>query len=166
MPALIMDSPRTWRAKILVAAAAGVEGEIVLDALLRQNGAARGHVAHDGDAYPPGAPAPPAPPGGRMRVRRDGAALARALFDISGLLQMAEMEMHGGGGFEPHRLANLPHGGRVSLLPHAGGNVLVNLPLHFGKLPHHQTPFLRDRPGTGIRLRRPPGSAAVLFSAV
>ena len=71
MPAFSMDSPRTRRAKILAGPAAGVKGQIVLDALLRQDGAAGGHVAHHRhlvlllDGLPQG----------------DGPALAGALFD-------------------------------------------------------------------------------------
>ena len=86
MPALSMDSPRT-RSKILAAVAACVEGQVVLDALLRQNGAAGRHIAHHWDLI--------------FRLRRfpqrDGAALAGALFNDACLLKPFEVKMDCGG---------------------------------------------------------------------
>ena len=83
---------------------AGIERQVILDALLRQNRAAGGDVADDGHAAArrklvsrflrPHR-------GGRRFLRllfeRDGAALARALLNEPHLLQVLDMEVDRGG---------------------------------------------------------------------
>ena len=117
----------------------GIERQVILDALLRQDRAAGGDVADDGHATARGKlisrflrPHR----GGRCFLRllfeRDGAALARALFDESHLLQMLDVEMDGGGRLEPQRLADLAHGGRIAVQSDALFNVIVHALLHSG----------------------------------
>ena len=73
--------------KILPGPTGGIEGQIVLDTLLRQNGAAGRHIAHHWDLI--------------FRLRRfpqrDGAALAGALFNDACLLKPFEVKMDCGG---------------------------------------------------------------------
>ena len=119
--------------KILPGPAAGVKGQIVLDALLCQDRAAGRHVAHHRHLV--------FLPGGRPQ--RDGPALAGPLFDHAGLLQLLEMKVDGRGRPQPDGLSDLPHGGGIALLPDTGGNVFVDLLLHLCQFLHTRPTFAR-----------------------
>ena len=112
--------------------AAGVKGEIVLDMLLRQYGRAGRHAAHHRDLIRRG-----------LHLRRAGAAADRdgpglplRLGDESGGLQPLQMKMHRGGGFQPHRLPNLPHRRGIAMVLLEGDDIVVNLLLLVGELLH------------------------------
>lgn len=49
--------------------------------------------------------------------------------------------MDGGGRLQPHRLADLPHGGRIALTLYRLGNIVVDPLLHFRHLRHSHAPF-------------------------
>ena len=90
--------------EILVIVPAGVERQVVLNALLRQNRAAGGDIADDGHAAARGrltALIRLLHGGGgrllRLLFERDGAALARALLNEPHLLQVLDMEVDRGG---------------------------------------------------------------------
>ena len=48
----------------------------------------------------------------------------------------AEMEVDRGGGFEPHRITDLPYRRGISLFLDEGGNVVIDLLLHSGQFLH------------------------------
>ena len=130
----------------------GVKGQVVLDALLRQNRRTGSHRTHDGNAahrrlrllrY-----------GGRrggragtlQRGQRQSAALSGALGQNAQLLHVLQMKVNGGRGAQTHSLADLPHRGGISLLPCGLRDVIVDLLLHFGQLCHVDAPFFRRKP--------------------
>ena len=115
--------------EILPLPASGVKGKVVLDALLRQDGASRGHVAHNGH---------PVLGSGKLG-QGDGPALPGALGDDPGLLQVLQVEMDGGGGFQSHCVTDFPDGGRIALGLDAGDNVVIDLLLHMGEIRHNRT---------------------------
>ena len=125
------------QSKICAAVAAHVEGQVVLDALLGQNGRAGGHIAHDGHPVHPFLPFSKGRglPFVHRRVlqiaqRPDGAAFAGAFFDIALVGQIFQVEVNGGRRFQAHRIADLAHGRRISLLFDALNDVAVDLHLH------------------------------------
>jgi hypothetical protein len=67
---------------------------------------------------------------------RDGAGFSRAFVNDARFLQRLHVKMDGRGGFQPHRLSDLPDGGGISLLLHTIHQILVDFPLHPGKLFH------------------------------
>ena len=79
---------------------------------------------------------------GLRRLRqRQGAAFAGPLCQHAHLLHVLQMEVDGGGRFQPHRLADLPHGGRVPLPLQGLRNGVVYLLLHLCHLDHVAAPF-------------------------
>ena len=136
--------PAHAQGKILLVVSAGVKGQIILDALLRQDRAARRDVAEDrhltareltllagGNAHRRGFGC-----GRSVLLERNGAALAGALVDQPELLQVLDVEMHRRRGLEPQRLSDLAHGGGISLLPDGTHDKIIDLLLHFGQLFH------------------------------
>ena len=120
----------------------GVEGDIIVNALLRQDGCTGGHIAQY--RYPAGSI-------GCLLHRRDllrdgggirplhqgqGPALAPVLAQVAQLLQMLNMKMHGGGGLQPHGLADFPDGGRIALVADKGRDIVVDSLLHGGQFLH------------------------------
>ncbi len=132
--------------KILSIAAIGIEGKIVLDTLLCQNGRTGGNSAHDGHAT-----------GGNLRLfvnrgtlhrrssghitclsQRQGAGLA-ILGQEPFLLHVLQMEVHRGRGAQTHTVADLADGGGIAVLGNIFSNVIVDLLLlsrHLGGLIH------------------------------
>ena len=116
--------------KVLPGLSAGVEGEVVLNTLLGQDGGPGRHAAHHGH------PARPAVQllghgTGHGAAHGDGPCLALRLGDEALLLQPLQMEVDGGGGFQPHRLANLADRGGVAVVRLEGDDIVVDL-LLFG----------------------------------
>ena len=109
--------------KVLSHPAAGVKGAVVLDALLRQNGAAGGDGAQQGHLV--AAVVGPVGDG-------DGPGLALRLLDEPRLPQSLQMKVHGGGGAQVHRLGDLPHGGGVAVLVREIQDKVINLLLFGG----------------------------------
>ena len=125
--------------EVVPAVTAGIKGQVILDALLGQNGAAGGYISHDGNAVRllplrQGS-------GGLGLDQADGPALAGADLDVAHLRQVLQVEMHRGGGAQAHGLADLPHGGGIALLTDAGNQVVIDLLLHFGQTLHLPRPF-------------------------
>ena len=118
--------PPNPEGKILAAVAAGVEGQVVLDALLRQNGGTCGHRPHNGDLVLL-----------RQRLRQgQRPALAGPLADDPQLLHVFQVKMDGGGGFQPHGVPNFPHGGGIALRPDGLGDIVIDPLLHLRELYH------------------------------
>ena len=109
--------------KVLPGEAAGVEGEVFLNIFLGQDGGARRHIAHQGHLVFPAV-------GGVGDG--DGPGLALGLGDAARLTQALEVEMDGGGGFQPHGLGNLPHRGGVAVFVGESQDVVVDLLLFGG----------------------------------
>ena len=121
--------------------ALGVEGQVLLDALLRQNGGTGRHAAQNGDAV-----------GGRLTLlgylvgegsagQGQGAGLALGLLQHTGLLQALDVEMDGGGRLQAHGGADLAHRGGISVLGSKLHDIVINLLLFGGKLGHNKAPF-------------------------
>ena len=131
--------------KIFPVPSAGIKGQVILDAFLGQDGRSGGHIAHNGHlifgrlAFRRLAFRRLALPG-RLR-QRQGPALAGLLADDSQLLQMLQVKMHRGRGFQSHGLADLPHRGGIPLVLNGLGDVVVDLLLHFGQLGHDVRSF-------------------------
>ena len=122
----------------------GVEGEVVLDALLSQNGTAGCHIAHDGH---------PVRRFLRLRDGRrggmgqgDGPSFSGADLNETGIRQLFQMEVDGGGGPQAHGLANLPDRRGIPLRLDAGGNVIIDPLLHGRK--HEMTSILLAASGS------------------
>ena len=81
-----------------------LKGDVAFDILLGQDGLARSHPAQHRDAGRLG--------GGGQGER---AGLVPVFDQIARLLQIFEMAVDGGGGAQPHRRADFPHGGGISL---------------------------------------------------
>ena len=84
-----------------------------------------GNISHDGDAV-----------AFALAGEDDGPALEIALFDQSPLLKPFEVEMNGGGGFQPHGFADLAHRGGIALLGNDFLKILIDLVCHVGSLWH------------------------------
>ena len=122
----------------------GVEGEVVLDALLSQNGTAGCHIAHDGH---------PVRRFLRLRDGRrggmgqgDGPPFSRTDLDESGIRQLFQMEVNGGGGPQAHGLADLPDRRGIPLRLDTGGNIIIDPLLHDRK--HEMTSILLAASGS------------------
>ena len=133
--------------KVFALPSAGIEGQIVLDALLREDRAAGRHVPddrhlrrlrrrkHDGLLL--------LRPGlrlggfGRLAVHRNnGAALERTLFNVAQLREVLQVKMHRRRGFEPHCVADVADRRRVAVLRQIGKQKLVDSLLHLGPFAH------------------------------
>ena len=97
-------------------------GEIPLDILLRKNGQPGRHDADNGHPL--------------LLRQGDGAVFAAVDADQTGLVQLGQMIMYGGRGFQANRLHDFAHGGRVTLLRGKVLQELQNLTA-FGACPAH-----------------------------
>ena len=115
----------------------GVKGQIVLNALLGQNGGSGGHTAHHRHLV------------GLLsrRLRRarvwaadgNGTGLSLGLGDQPRRLQPLQVEVDGGGGLEPHVLPDLPDRRGVAVLSGEGDDIVVDL-LLLGRERHMADP--------------------------
>ena len=130
-------TPHT-QSKVLAVLAAGVEGQIILDALLGQDRRTRGHRAHDGH-----------PSHRRLRLlhlhrsgglcrthQRDGPTLAARPLDDPALLHVFQMKVHRRRGLQSHRRADLTDGGGKPFLSQHLNDVVINFLLHFRHFCH------------------------------
>ncbi len=125
---------------MLAVHALGVEGEIVLNAFLRQDGGASGHAAHHG--YPVGL-------GLRLLCHRSHGkpgqgnrpSFALRLDDNPSLLQPLHMEVNGGGRFQSQGRADLPDGRGVAIFVGKGQDIIIDFLLFSGQLSHYNGSF-------------------------
>ena len=103
------------------------EGEVVLNALLGEDRRSGGHVAQNGDLVTAGS---------LLLRHSDGAGLAFRLDDHTGLLQALEMEVDGGGGFQPHCRPDLPDRGGIAVAGGEKDDVVIDLLLFGGQFCH------------------------------
>ena len=129
--------------KVLPGHALGVEGEVVLDALLGQDRGPGGHVAQDGDLVLSGVGLLGHCPQGHGGDG-DGPGLAFGLDDDAGLLQPLHVKVDGGGGLQSHRRTDLPHRGGIAVLGGEGEDIVIDLLLLRGEL-DHQAALLSTR---------------------
>ena len=117
----------------------GVKGQIVLNALLGQNGGSGGHTAHHRHLV------------GLLsrRLRRarvwaadgNGTGLSLGLGDQPRRLQPLQVEVDSGGGLEPHILPDLPHRGGIAVEAGEGNDIVIDL-LLLGRERFHGRPSL------------------------
>ena len=128
--------------KMLAAESLGIKCQVVLNALLRQNGGTGGHISHHRDPVCPGAGLLRHRSAGRSR-EGDGPGLALRLDDHARLLQALQMKVDGGGGLQSHGRADLPHGGGIPVLRGEGLDEIIDLLLLWGEVSHGQAPSSR-----------------------
>ena len=121
--------------------ALGIKGEVVLNALLRQDGGAGSHTAHHRDLIGVGVLLLRHRPAGAGQG--DGPGLALCLDDDASLLQPLQMEMDGGGGLETHSRADLTDRRGIAMFRGKGLDVVVDLLLLRSEFLHGLTPFHR-----------------------
>ena len=127
---------------MLAAESLCVKGEVVLDALLRQNGGAGSHAAYHWDPVRPGVGFLRHCPVGRGR-EGDGPGLALSFDDQTCLFQPFQMKVDGGGGLQPHGRADLPHRGGITVLRSEGLDEIINFLLLWSDSSHGQAPSRR-----------------------